>query len=1122
MIATNLLPIHAAVRYPDPLQDVLVAADSLVMGRPYDDKGLPYDLNTGLSLVDGDYQYKVSEYLGGGRTLVVHNAEKCEFPMKLTRLHGMNAIMLAECYVHAHCMLQEGLWLYENYLSDEHPHISDRYRRERSYIYPEDDEMMATLNNGMQVKAINLAACDAATRHFMMENDAKHKYITDMSYKSWGDLNKNFMMRSRHDGWWTFGRDGRVGGRYPDGVAIPDQRGDPVLVINKHGMLIPAAIHGPVQDRATNRTVNRVVPKKHMVTQCLLARGIRPNSDNMMNGIRLTDYYLAVLNQGIRCPRDRHAKSIKVSNMGARADVDDGDGYEVQHESSLVRAVEELKQRCTLMLHRFPSLRFDNLAQAGGNSQAELTLPSGTKVPVIPHVWGGLGCLVHYVDTKRELDDILSSPHGLCGGHNVRTNIRGGRGDSKCKNVHFVNLSLRNMVLANDGDGKGVIPKPGCRFALIFSAHAANVSAEERDGAIHICSPHDTGARLYQFEQETEANRLNGGINCGDALIAIGSFTDSTLFSMTIHNHEEYHEVLKREQEAAEAEHRGLGMALRVKDMDANLDPRVQNGTHYYCEELRRIIDIDHREEIEAQIIASREAPLNQQIEATLGEVQNAQNEIDLLARDAQNLNRQLTRDESDLPGDSPTELPNPLDAVPASRETLMVEEYPIGESQIRVLPNERPWESQYVDTFQGLQEHSIREYGDGTDAEAEEAFLEELRRDPMRQYDADRRRYDLTRDEDRRRILWELNTEEEAIHVYSHGQGERHPDDPQWLEDNLRREAAKISELEKGCVVTKYHTRVVDGSGGHTDWTVCLGIRGYKNLVDIKTGFVTRREPITRVTAAWPEFPDRVAQPKARAHSIPTCFPRNAVMERELKADSQMIADVPHADEFIHRRPAPALFNDQGEMVRRSDVMGPGAAFDANHATTLAEEQEALVARQQQINEAMPVLERRVPSRHSVSVPPATRDKYLRRDERAQEMATRGRPTLSWREQEQDRRDRAARPKRGRSPPEVPRRAAQWHKHSHPTRAETDEQFAEERSRVMTKRGRSTAPRDRTPSPPPAGPKPKAARRADSRHAKRAAIAWPDDEFDDLPEINVRTDDFVILPSYFGCKPRE
>ena len=472
-----------------------MAADSLVMGRPYSDKGFPYDLNTGHSLCDRDYQYKVCEYLGGGRTMVFYNAEKCIFPLKHTLINGLNCILLAECYIQAHCVLQEALWLYENLLSDEHPHISDRFRVERSYIYPENDDLEAPLKNGMMIKAKNLAACDAATRAFMMENDANHKYITEMTYESWGDLSKNFYIRSRHDGWATFGRDGKIGGRYPDGSPIPDNRGDPVLIINKQGMLIPAAIHGRVQDRATQRTIRRVNPKRHMVAKCLQSRGIEVNSDNMLDGIRLTDYYLSILNQSIRCPRDRHAKPRPVSNMGARADLDDGNGYEVNHECSLTRAVEELKQRCTLMLQRHPDLRFDLLCPAGGNSQEEVSLPEGTKVTVIPHVWGGQGALVHYVRGQRELDAILRSPLGFCGGHNVQANITKNReGKKKSKNLHTVNLSLKNMALANSGDGRGVIPKPGCRFALILSAHVRTCPLmKEKERSIY--APHMTQAR---------------------------------------------------------------------------------------------------------------------------------------------------------------------------------------------------------------------------------------------------------------------------------------------------------------------------------------------------------------------------------------------------------------------------------------------------------------------------------------------------------------------------------------------------------------------------------------------------------------------------------------------------
>ena len=140
VVASKLLPKIAAVRYADPIQDALILADSVVMGRPCSNKSLPFDVNTGMSLCDSDYPCKVCEYLGGGRTRVYYNAERAIFPMKLSLINGMNSILLAECYLHAHCLLQEALWLFENFLSDEHPLTSDRFKSERSYIYPEDGD----------------------------------------------------------------------------------------------------------------------------------------------------------------------------------------------------------------------------------------------------------------------------------------------------------------------------------------------------------------------------------------------------------------------------------------------------------------------------------------------------------------------------------------------------------------------------------------------------------------------------------------------------------------------------------------------------------------------------------------------------------------------------------------------------------------------------------------------------------------------------------------------------------------------------------------------------------------------------------------------------------------------
>ena len=189
--------------------------------------------------------------------------------------------------------------------------------------------------------------------------------------------------------------------------------------------------------------------------------------------------------------------------------------------------------------------------------------------------------------------------------------------------------------------------------------------------------------------------------------------------------------------------------------------------------------------------------------------------------------------------------------------------------------------------------------------------------------------------------------------------------------------------------------------------------------------------------------------------------------MERELMRKHQLSYVVPHADELIHRKCAPSLLDEEGSMVRRDDVMGPGATTDANPATTLEEEERAQAATQQQINEAMPALERRAPTRHTADLPFADMW-YVRRDEREQDMTLRGRPILTWREQQQN---RAATLKRGRSPPSA-----------HPSREASQ---SSRRPSPVTQRGRSSDRAERPPPGPPAGPKPKAARRADSKHAK-------------------------------------
>ena len=160
---------------------------------------------------------------------------------------------------------------------------------------------------------------------------------------------------------------------------------------------------------------------------------------------------------------------------------------------------------------------------------------------------------------------------------------------------------------------------------------------------------------------------------------------------------------MRSKQQAEDAEAQGLGMALRTENMDPNLDPRVRNGTHVYNSDLRRIVGATYAGQIEEQVAASREAHVNH-------DIFEKQRTIDELARTEADVNRQLSPAESDLPGDSPVGSPRPPPPAPAMDPALVRPEYPIGAPQGRVLPDERSWETQYVDTYQGRQNHTLRE----------------------------------------------------------------------------------------------------------------------------------------------------------------------------------------------------------------------------------------------------------------------------------------------------------------------------------------------------------------------------------------------------------------------------
>ena len=135
-----------------------------------------------------------------------------------------------------------------------------------------------------------------------------------------------------------------------------------------------------------------------------------------------------------------------------------------------------------------------------------------------------------------------------------------------------------------------------------------------------------------------------------------------------------------------------LGMAYLNENMDPRLDYRVQNGTHVFNCEMRHVIEIEYAAIIEEQAAACREA-------ATLNPEHTDED-------------KPAAGDDDDLLSDDCAPAPLALASrpfTPPVTKALIIRELPVGESQARLLDQEQPWESQYVDRSQGNKPYTLR-----------------------------------------------------------------------------------------------------------------------------------------------------------------------------------------------------------------------------------------------------------------------------------------------------------------------------------------------------------------------------------------------------------------------------